>query len=118
MNDFSVTGSVLHLGDTQTRGTQDFKVREFVCVVSDGEFEQFIKFEVTGKNVGILDHIRLEDKVEVNFNLRGREWTDPNGVVKYFTNLIAWKVNVTQEAPKVEVSQQVTATDDDEEVPF
>ena len=30
--------------------------------------------------------------MEVSFNLRGREWTSPQGEVKYFNSLDAWRI--------------------------
>ncbi|HEX2900697.1 MAG TPA: DUF3127 domain-containing protein, partial [Bacteroidia bacterium] len=32
------------------------------------------------------------EKIEVTFNLRGREWTNPQGEKKYFNTLEAWRV--------------------------
>jgi hypothetical protein len=40
----------------------------------------------------MLDAIQLNDQVEVSFNLRGREWTSPQGEVKYFNSLEAWRI--------------------------
>jgi hypothetical protein len=30
--------------------------------------------------------------VEVSFNLRGREWTSPQGEVKFFNTIEAWRI--------------------------
>ena len=32
------------------------------------------------------------DQIEVSFNIRGREWTSPQGEVKYFNTLEAWRI--------------------------
>ena len=40
----------------------------------------------------MLNGYAVEDQVEVSFNLRGREWTSPDGVVKYFNTLDAWRI--------------------------
>ena len=40
----------------------------------------------------MLNHHNEGDQVEVSFNLRGREWTSPDGVVKYFNTLDAWRI--------------------------
>ena len=40
----------------------------------------------------MLNGYNVEDQVEVSFNLRGREWTSPDGVVKYFNTLDAWRI--------------------------
>jgi hypothetical protein len=33
------------------------------------------------------------EQIEVSFNLRGREWTSPQGEVKYFNSLDAWRID-------------------------
>ena len=40
-----------------------------------------------------LDGFNEGDEVKVTFNLRGREWTSPQGEVKYFSTLDAWKID-------------------------
>ena len=40
----------------------------------------------------MLDGMTEGETVEVSFNLRGREWTSPQGEVKYFNTLDAWRV--------------------------
>ena len=34
--------------------------------------------------------------MEVSFNLRGREWTNKGGEVKFFSNLDAWRIDKVQ----------------------
>jgi translation initiation factor IF-3 len=38
--------------------------------------------------------------VKVFINLRGREWTSPEGVVKYFNSIQGWKVDVLESEEK------------------
>jgi hypothetical protein len=40
----------------------------------------------------LLDQFQANDNVEVSFNLRGREWTSPQGEVKYFNTIEAWRI--------------------------
>ena len=40
----------------------------------------------------LLDPFEVGQDVEVFFDLRGREWTNPQGEVKYFNSLQAWKL--------------------------
>ncbi len=48
----------------------------------------------------MLDKYSAGDYVAVDINLRGREWTNPEGVVKYFNQIQGWKIN------KIEKSDQ------------
>jgi len=43
------------------------------------------------------------DDVAVSFNLRGRPWTNKDGITSYFNSLVAWRVN------KVTGGQQAAA---------
>ena len=53
----------------------------------------------------LLDSFEVGQEVEIFFDLRGREWTNPQGQVKYFNTLQAWKLvadqnSVNPSAPK------------------
>jgi hypothetical protein len=67
--------------------TESFRTREFV-VTTDGNYPQYVKFQLTQDKVTAIDGMKESDRVKVTFDLRGREWQG-----KYFTNLNAWKVD-------------------------
>lgn len=79
--------------DTQQK-SEKFASREFVVEFSDNPlYPQFIKFELSQEKCGLMDRFNVGDKLEVVFNLRGREWVNPQGEKKYFTSLEAWKID-------------------------
>ena len=39
-----------------------------------------------------MNDVKVGDTIVVSFNLRGREWTSPQGEVKYFNSLDAWNI--------------------------
>ena len=79
--------------DTQQK-SEKFASREFVVEFSDNPlYPQFIKFELSQEKCGLMDRFNVGDKLEVVFNLRGREWINPQGEKKYFTSLEAWKID-------------------------
>jgi len=54
----------------------------------------------------------------VSFNLRGREWTSPQGEVKYFNTLDAWRIEKV-EAVNMSPSDAVTpVTNEADDLPF
>ena len=73
--------------------TDTFKKREFVVEMVDGAYTQLVKFQMVQNNCEKLDGFNEGDEVKVTFNLRGREWTSPQGEVKYFSTLDAWKID-------------------------
>ena len=44
----------------------------------------------------MLDNLQIGQIVKVHFNLQGREWTSPQGEVKYFNTVVGWKIEVVQ----------------------
>lgn len=63
---------------------------EFVIHDNSSKWENFAKFEIYGDNIQKIQDMNLNDKVEVTFNIRGRQY---NG--KFYTNLVAY--NITKE---------------------
>ena len=79
-------GKVKVIFDKQTFGS-GFEKREIVVTTAE-QYPQDIKFEVYKEKCAILDNFKVNDEVNVHFNLRGNEY---NG--KYFVNLNAWKID-------------------------
>jgi len=92
-----------------TKVTETFKKREFVVEYSENpQYPEFIKFEFIQDKCELLDKYNVGDEVEVSFNLKGRKWTDPQGTVKYFNTLQAWRLeskSANSSAPEGATSQ-------------
>ncbi len=85
-------GKIIEKYDTQNI-TDTFKIREFVIEFAENPaYPEFVKFQFAQNNCDLLDNFNVGDNVTVNFNLKGRKWTDPEGKVKYFNSLQAWKM--------------------------
>ena len=89
--------------------SEKFSKREFVITDnSNSDYPQYICFQFTKDKCEVLDGFDLGEEVEVSFNLRGREWTSPQGEVKYFNTLEAWKIkSLVESKPQAEVQQAV-----------
>jgi hypothetical protein len=99
----NITGIIKVKKDTQVISDK-FKKREFVLTDNSSQYPQHISFQCTQDKCSLLDSINEGETVTVHFNLRGREWTSPQGEVKYFNTLEAWKIDKGQGQPGV--SQQ------------
>ena len=64
------------------------------------DYPQPLQFEMVQDRCELLDSFQEGQEVEVHFELRGREWTSPQGQVKYFNSLQAWKLVGEQDAAK------------------
>lgn len=70
-----------------------FKKREFVVeYASNPSYPEFIKFELIQDKCDLIDGFNANQEIIIHFNLKGRKWTDPQGNVKYFNTLQAWKL--------------------------
>ncbi len=70
-----------------------FKKRDFVVEYVDNPlYPQYITFQVVQDRCSLIDNYVAGEKIEVTFNLRGREWTNPQGEKKYFNTLEAWRI--------------------------
>ena len=96
-----VQGKVKLIGEIQKIGSKGFVKAELI-VETDGEYPQPINIEFTGDNTDFLAKLSVGDLVKVFINLRGREWTSPEGVVKYFNSIQGWKVDVLESEDKEE----------------
>ena len=94
---FATEGIVHRVFETENK-TASFQTREFVIKL-EGNYPQFIKFQLTQDKCDIISNYKEGDKIKVHFDLRGREWND-----KYFTNLNAWKVETVAQEAAVEAS--------------
>lgn len=110
---FKISGVLVSIFEKENK-TATFATREFVLSVKDGNFEQFIKFQMVNDYCDLLDGYIEGQTVEVDFSLRGREWQG-----KYFTNLNAWKIAATLDAQyeKEYPRQPVNSFMDDDGVP-
>lgn len=87
-----VQGKIKEIFDTQFISDR-FSKREFVLEFADNPmYPQYVKFELTQDKCDLLDSFKVGDEVNVQFNLRGRAWTNPQGVTQYFNTLQAWRM--------------------------
>jgi hypothetical protein len=86
MPSFEIEGKLLRKYDAENKSSS-FQAREFVIEIQDGNYPQFIKFQLTQDRCSLLDDYSEGQPIKVHFDLRGREWQG-----KYFTNLNAWRL--------------------------
>lgn len=111
MDNMNLTGQIKLIGETKTMGS-GFRKRDFVLITKD-KYPQNILIELTQDNCDSLNRFNKGDEVNVSINIRGREWTSPQGEVKYFNTIQAWKIDS-------DVAEVTTAdySPDREDLPF
>jgi len=88
---YKLTGVIKVLHPT-VQVSDKFSKREFVVTDNTGMYPQDIQFQATQDKCSMLDGLNVGQQVEVSFNIRGREWINPQGEAKYFNSLEAWRV--------------------------
>ncbi len=118
----NITGLIKVKKDTQVISDK-FRKREFVLTDNSSQYPQHISFQCTQDKCSLLDNISEGETVTVHFNLRGREWTSPQGEVKYFNTLEAWKIDKGQGGAQVSgnqnsYSENIASSVEKDDLPF
>ena len=118
-----INGKILEIFDT-VQVSESFRKREFVLEYQENQYPEFIKFELVQDKSSFMDQYSAGSEITVDFNLKGRKWTNPQGEVKYFNSLQAWRITATQAEEQQIPTQQGEMPPPDfdadlqEEVPF
>ncbi|EMQ95660.1 MULTISPECIES: DUF3127 domain-containing protein [Xanthomarina] len=91
-----VQGKIKVIGDTQTFGNNGFRKRE-VVVTTEEQYPQHIMVEFVQDKTDLLNNFQVGQQVKISINLRGREWTNPQGEVKYFNSIQGWRIEALQQ---------------------
>lgn len=90
-----IQGRIKTIFATETVGQNGFQKRDLV-ITTDGQYPQDIIIQFTQGNCALLDNLQAGQIVKIHFNLQGREWTNPQGEVKYFNTVLGWKIELIQ----------------------
>tara|TARA_R100000700_G_C3099685_1_gene97300 strand:- start:35 stop:370 length:336 start_codon:yes stop_codon:yes gene_type:complete len=109
-----VKGNIVKIGNVQDI-SQSFRKRELVLKTAE-QYPQFILIEFVQDKAGLLDanFCKQGAFVEVSINLKGREWKNPQGDLRYFNSIQGWRI---QEAVE-EVAVEAQSPDRDDDLPF
>jgi hypothetical protein len=75
-----------------------FRKRTAHIEVKEGEYSQVLEIQFTQDKCDLLNTVAVGQAVSIDINLRGREWTGNDGVLKVFNTIEGWRIAVTSEA--------------------
>ncbi len=109
---------IIKIGELQTFAN-DFTKVDFV-VETQEQYPQKIQLEaIKDKADNLIQYNKVGDIVDVAFNIRGREWVNPQGETKYFNSLQAWKVFKAEKSNQsTSQDQQVVTESQEDDLPF
>lgn len=84
-------GTIISIG-AEVQVSEKFRKRTFMMSDKSAQYPQTIEFECTQDRCNLLVNYAPGSLVNVSFNLRGRQWTNPQGEVKTFNTLDVWRM--------------------------
>ena len=96
-----VTGKIKMIDQTKEVGSGGFKKRDIV-VTTDEQYPQHILVQFVQDKCDLLNGFQVGEPVKIDINLRGREWTNPQGEIVYFNTIQGWRIGKVAEGPTTE----------------
>ena len=92
----NISGKVKLINETKEYGSNGFRKREVVLTTQE-QYPQNILVEFIQDRTDLLDAYNIGDFVKIDINLRGREWTNDKGEVKYFNSIQGWRIEKVED---------------------
>lgn len=120
-----IKGKVHEIGALQ-QVSDTFKKRDLIIEYAENPtYPEYLKFEAIQDKTALFDVLKPGDEVEVSFNLRGRPWTNKEGVTSYFNSMVVWRLTqltntapVTTTPPTIAQADLATSSGEDDDLPF
>ena len=90
-----IQGRIKQIFPSQIIGQNGFEKRDLV-ITTEEQYTQTIIIQFTQQRCDLLNNLQVGQNVKVYINIRGREWTNPQGEIKYFNTIEGWKIEVIQ----------------------
>ncbi|MFH1005058.1 MAG: DUF3127 domain-containing protein [Bacteroidota bacterium] len=88
---YTYTG-ILKVKTSEHQVSDRFKKREFVLTDNAPSYPQTILFQLTQDRCGLVELVNVNEEITVHFEVRGREWRNPAGEIKFFNSLEVFKI--------------------------
>ena len=86
-----IEGILTLVHDTVTV-SNGFRKRNFVLLYNDRGHMEHLWFELFQEQCELIDDFSIKDRINVEFNLKGRRWTDKEGKERFINTLQAWSI--------------------------
>lgn len=83
-------GTIKRIGEIQTFAS-GFQKKE-LTILTQEQYPQPINIDFFSDKIDLLNGLKEGESVKVGINIRGREWTSPQGTTQYFNSIVGWKV--------------------------
>lgn len=115
-------GIIYKINDIQNI-SEKFKKRDFVLEIKNNEaYVQKVMFTLILDKVDAINNCKVGDSVKVDYELQGKEWTSPDGTVKFFNTLsvkgIEKPLSEPNEVSTADMNKRVSTNPDEDDLPF
>ena len=98
-----IIGKIKWIDEIKEYGSNGFRKRE-VVITTEEQYPQNILVEFVQDKCELLNAFQIGKDEKIGINIRGREWTNPEGEVKYFNSIQGWRIDeisdeINQEVP-------------------
>jgi len=103
--------------------SERFQKREFVIKNKEGEYDNYVKMQLTNSKTDIIDSYKEGQEIRVSVNIGCRPYVDKNNIEQFYTNVSAWRIQPasaqsTNESQINSEFQHSQVNDLDEDLPF
>lgn len=117
-----ITGQIKEIGQIE-QVKETFKKRNLV-IETGGDYPQIYGCELVQDKCALADVLQVGQTITAKCDIRGREWTNPGGIKKYFVTINIWAVDPpavdTSNTPPVDLEDAVKDLENQQEdgLPF
>ncbi len=98
--------------------SDSFKKRELI-LSTDEQYSQDIQIEFVQDKCDILDNYSEGQSIKVSINIRGREWTSPEGDTVYFNTIQGWRIEAVNSPQTEDAIDSIPNPDEEkDDLPF
>ncbi len=87
----TLKGTIKRIGETKIVGSNNEKL--LFVVETEEQYPQIVEIELFKHGVQLIAGFNVGDHITVDYNLRGREWINPEGEPKVFNTIQGWKLH-------------------------
>ncbi len=107
-----IVGRIYRIFNTE-KISENFQNRKFVIEHAENPaYPQLSECALEQSAVNIIDDFKEGDAIKAYFSLRGREWTNKKGEIKYINTIRVWKIEAFQSSADDTIAEQPIEEDD------
>ncbi len=113
---------ILKVKSAEVKVSDKFRKREFVLTDNAQTYPQTILFQLTQDRCSLIENMNVGDEITAHFQLKGREWKNPQGEIKFFNSLDVFRIekvsNSSSGSAQPSFSNETLVPTPDDDLPF